>query len=160
MELNLKDILNTAAPTATLVFAAWIFLGLVSSRLQSAIDRCQALADEYRRGHAQEERKRHICEQIRLYRERSRQLQKTMGLGMIAAIFLILTLMNATVSMIRPDLLFLAQISIGCSLGGMLLLMLAVAFMLSENAKLPKALESEVGDIPEVEAIGEGPASS
>jgi hypothetical protein len=148
MDVDLKEILNTAVPTASLIFAAWIFLQLVNMRLQSALDRCQTLADEFRRGQAQPARQKSIREQIALYRDRTRLLQRTMVVSMSAAIVLILTLTCATLAMLIPSLHALKLITIVCSLLGLALLIVSVGFMLVENAGLPKALRVEMDDIP------------
>ncbi len=39
MAFELKDVLQTAGPTASLVFASWIFLQLLSQKFQESFSR-------------------------------------------------------------------------------------------------------------------------
>jgi hypothetical protein len=48
MQFEMKDVLSSAGPAASLIFAAWIFLQLLNSRYDAAFDRYRSLVSEYR----------------------------------------------------------------------------------------------------------------
>ena len=58
MDFELKEVLNTAGPTATLVFASWIFLTYLNQRYISAYYRYRSLISEYRNHRDQDQRQR------------------------------------------------------------------------------------------------------
>jgi hypothetical protein len=100
MNFELKDVLQTAGPTAALVFASWIFLQLLTQKFTAAFERYCALATEYRADGVSDERQRHLAEQIPIYKRRCEQMQRATLLGVIAAILLIFTLLAGTLETI------------------------------------------------------------
>src|ERR1700712_916899 len=91
LNFALKDLLEAIGPTASLVFAAWIFLSFLQSRYVAAFERFRELTDEYRNG-VEGRRGQSIRTQIQLYRRRCDWMRWATNLGVISEILLIATL--------------------------------------------------------------------
>jgi hypothetical protein len=150
MNFQLKDVLQTAGPTASLIFASWIFLQLLGQKYVSAFDRYRALASEYRVEGTTEARRRHLAEQIPLYKRRCEQMQRATVIGVYAAMLLIFTLLSGTVeTVIGNESPLLKYAGAGAAILGLTLLLWAAALLLLENRNVIDALHSEVKDIPD-----------
>lgn len=76
MELNIKEVLNTAGPTMRLVFASWIFLQHVNQRYSASHGRSRALISELR-NHANQDVRHLSIQQQALKYKRRRQCLRT-----------------------------------------------------------------------------------
>jgi hypothetical protein len=148
MQFDLQRVLNTAGPTASLIFASWILLSVLQERYSSAHDHFRELATELRTNplvgslHANGE------EQLRLYKRRCHLLHAAITTALIAAIFLITTIITGTVYLVLPQLAVLKYVSVGCSVIGLLLVIGAAVVVLAENTLVRRVLDREVSDIP------------
>jgi hypothetical protein len=86
---ELKDLLQALGPTASLIFAAWIFLSFLQSRYSAAYERYRSLLDEFRQHSNRDRRRESLHEQILEYKRRCEQMRRATNLGVIAAICLI-----------------------------------------------------------------------
>jgi hypothetical protein len=50
MPFQLSDVLKAIGPTASIIFAAWIFLSFLQTRYDSAVERYRGLLASYRDG--------------------------------------------------------------------------------------------------------------
>jgi hypothetical protein len=151
MSFQLKDVLETAGPTASLVFASWILLQLLGQKFTSAFDRYRSLATEYRAEETSNARKRHIAEQLPLYKRRCEQMQRATVIGVVAAMLLIFTLLSGTVgTIIGRDGPPLKYAGAGSAVIGLSLLLWAASYLLLENRNVVDALHSELKDMPEI----------
>ena len=145
---ELKDILDAVGPTASIVFASWIFMSLLQQRYSSAYDRYRELVNSYREG-LEGKRKEIIKDQILLYRRRIRYMRYATNLGLCAAILLILSLMlGATESMGGPD--FIKYVGAACVFAGLLLVIAAAVLVMIENLMIVAAVDGELADIAEL----------
>jgi hypothetical protein len=156
MEFDLKDVLEAVGPTASLVFAAWIYLSFLQQRYAGAYDRYRSLIDEYRTADLQDHRKTNVRDQILLYKQRCEQMRLATNLGVFAAIILILTLVTGALSAIFPSAGFLKYIGAAGALIGLLMVIAAAIPVILENNLIQRAIESEISDLPEIsEAAGQ-----
>lgn len=149
MHFELKDVLNTAGPTATLVFASWIFLQYLNQRYMAAYDRYMSLIDAFRNHKDHDQRHQSLCDQIRLYKRRCQQMRLATIVGLVAAILLMLTLTTAGIEMAFGPFNFLKLCSFGCMTLALLLLIAATGIVIVENILIQHAIDSELSDIPE-----------
>src|ERR1700710_1342785 len=101
MHFQLKDLLEAIGPTASLVFAAWIFLSFLQSRYVAAFERYRELANDFRKD-GESDRKESIARQIKIYKNRCIQMQRATQIGVVSAMLLIGTLVIAGLDVIFP----------------------------------------------------------
>ena len=151
MSFQLKDVLQTAGPTASIVFASWIFLQLLGQKYVSAFDRYRQLVAEYRESQGNDARREHLGEQIPLYKQRCEQMQRATVLGVIAAMLLIFVLLAGTVeTIVGTEIGWLKWAGAGAAVIGLGLLIYAASYLILENRHVIDALHSEVKDLPDV----------
>jgi hypothetical protein len=150
MGFELKDFLESVGPSASLIFAAWIFLTFLQQRYTAAYDRYRVLIDEYRRHDDKGPRRQNVKEQILLYKRRCEQMRKATNLGVVAAMSLITTLIAAGLNVI-VDLSALKYLSAFCALLGLALVIAAASFVVVENSLIQKAIQDEPSDIPDLD---------
>lgn len=151
MSFQLKDVLQTAGPTASLIFASWIFLQLLGQKYVSAFDRYRQLVAEYRTSSGNDARREHLGEQIPLYKRRCEQMQRATVIGVIASMLLIFVLLAGTIETIAGDEIgWLKWAGAGAAVGGLGLLLYAASYLILENRHVIDALHSEVKDLPDV----------
>jgi hypothetical protein len=86
MDFELKDLLDAIGPSASLIFAAWIFLTFLQARYTSAYDRYRGLIEKYRAGVDDKTEKHNVADQVLLYRSRVEQMRRATNVGVVAAI--------------------------------------------------------------------------
>jgi hypothetical protein len=84
LEFQLKDLLQAVGPTASLIFAAWIFLSFLQSRYTSAYERYRSLLQEFRTHEAKDRRRETLQDQILEYKRRCEQMKTATNIGVIA----------------------------------------------------------------------------
>jgi hypothetical protein len=80
-EFDLKDLLEAVGPTASLIFAAWIFLTFLQARYTAAYERFRALIAELRSHRGQDQRRTSLRQQILLYKRRCEQMRLATNIG-------------------------------------------------------------------------------
>jgi hypothetical protein len=146
---ELKDVLTAVGPTASLIFAAWIFLSFLQQRYTSAYERYRSLISEYRQSDLRDQRKTSVRDQILLYKLRCERMRWATNIGVVSAIVLICTLIAGalyTVSHVE----FLKYVSTACAIGGLLLVIWAAVVVLRENIEIQHAIDSELTDLPDL----------
>jgi hypothetical protein len=83
---QLKDLLKALGPTASLIFAAWIFLSFLQSRYTTAYEHYRSFIDESRQHPNRHRRRESLRDQILEYKRRCEQMRRATNLGVIAAI--------------------------------------------------------------------------
>src|SRR3954468_12593548 len=96
MDFELKDLLDAIGPTASLIFAAWIFLTFLQARYTSAYQQYRSLIAELRDHREHDYRRESLRSQILDYKRRCEQMRLATHIGIISAMFLISTLIFAT----------------------------------------------------------------
>lgn len=151
MSFELKDVLQTAGPTASLIFASWIFLQLLGQKYVSAFDRYRQLVAEYRSSPGNDVRREHLAEQIPLYKRRCEQMQRATVIGVVAAMLLIFVLLAGTIETIAgTEIAWLKWAGASATVIGLGLLIYAASYLILENRHVIDALHSEVKDLPDV----------
>jgi Protein of unknown function (DUF2721) len=148
MDFKLKDVLEAIGPTASLIFAAWIFLTFLQQRYSAAYERYRSLIQEYRSDHLNEPRRASIKSQILLYKRRCQHMKLATNLGAYAAICLILTLICGALNAMVETLDFLKYVGTASALLGLLLVIAAAILVITENTLIQRAIDSELSDIP------------
>jgi hypothetical protein len=151
MDFELKDFLEALGPSASLIFAAWIFLSFLQSRYTAAYERYRALISEYREGVEDDKRRHSIRDQILLYKQRVEQMRKATNIGVIAAILLIATLVTAGLNVMLGELPLFKYMSSLCALTGLVLVAIAAAYVIRENTLIQNALEQEPADLGDID---------
>jgi hypothetical protein len=150
MSFELKDFLEAVGPSASLIFAAWIFLSFLQERYVSAYDRYRAMIDAYRHGEENDERRRNVRDQILLYKQRCEQMRKATNIGVVAAITLIAALMTAGLDVMLGGTEVLNYVSSICALLGLALVIAAAIYVIAENTLIQQALDEEPSDIEDL----------
>jgi hypothetical protein len=154
MDFQLKEILDAIGPTASLMFASWIFLSFLEQRYVSAFDRYRALSQAYRKSeNLTEKRMLSLKAQVILYKVRCEQMKRATNLGIFAAICLTLTLVCGVVQAVFKDLEFIKYIALISSLLGFSLVIFAAIYVFKENMGLQKALDIEVSDLKDIAEV-------
>jgi hypothetical protein len=135
---ELKDVLTAVGPTASLIFAAWIFLTFLQQRYTSAYERYRALISEYRQGGLHDQRKRSVRDQILLYKLRCERMRWATNIGVVSAIVLIGTLISSALYTVSR-LEFLKYVATTCAVAGLLLVVWAAIVVLRENIEIQHA---------------------
>jgi hypothetical protein len=149
VNFELKDLLEAIGPTASLVFAAWIFLSFLESRYVACFERYRELANEYRSG-GPEDRHASVKAQVRLYRRRCEWIRLSTNIGLVSAVLLLFTLIFAGLNVVFSGHSWLPAGAAVCSIVGLLLVVIAAAIVIIENTLIGSALRAEVADIPEL----------
>jgi hypothetical protein len=150
MDFSTKDLLQALGPTASLIFAAWIYMTFLQQRYLSAFSTYRALLDGYREDGASEERRSSIRNQIMQYKKRCQLMRIATNVGLSAAILLILTLICAAVDVMFPNIIWLKLAISFCAIAGLLLVIVGAVLVIKENSVIQNALDSEIEDIPEL----------
>lgn len=153
MQFELKDVLTSVGPAASLIFASWIFLTLLNSRYVAAFDMFRSLVSEYRdkqQNRGEDQRRKSVREQILLYKKRCEQMRLSLNIGLVAAMFLIASLTTSAIQIAFPQISILKPISLFGIIIGLLLVIAAAAVVMRENIEIEKALKSELSDLPDL----------
>lgn len=153
MQFELKDVLTSVGPAASLIFASWIFLTLLNSRYVAAFDMFRSLVSEYRdkqQNRGDDQRRKSVREQILLYKKRCEQMRLSLNIGLVAAMFLIASLVTSAIQITFPQISILKPISLFGIIIGLLLVIAAAAVVMRENIEIEKALKSELSDLPDL----------
>lgn len=160
MGFQLKDFLAAIGPSTGLIFASWIFMGFLQQRYVSAFERYRILLKDVREDHITKDRMNNIKDQALVYKKRCELMKLSTNLGLIAAMFLIVTLMTGGLDVIYPHVALLQLLCTGATFIGLLLVIAAAVLVVWENNLVQRALDSEVLDIPELaEATQQRPGS-
>jgi len=101
---QLSEVLKAIGPSASIIFAAWIFLDFLQTRYDSAIQRYQELLQTYRSGDVSEERAPRVRDEIKVYARRCRLMSLAVSLGLVGAILLVTTIIFGEVDVLAPKI--------------------------------------------------------
>jgi hypothetical protein len=161
MQFTMKEFLEAIGPSASLIFASWIFLSFLQTRYTAAYERYRSLIDERRQnlkkkpdeGVTDEDRhQRSLGGQIGLYRRRCEHMRLATNIGVIAAMLLIITILCGGLQVIAPDAAVIRVVGATAAVVGLAMLMVAAAFVLLENSLIRHAMDDEPADLPELES--------
>lgn len=149
-DFELKDLLQAVGPTASLIFAAWIFLSYLQSRYTVAYEHYRALIAELRTHREQDERRASLRSQILEYKRRCELMRRATNIGVVSAIVLISALLSAAVGTIFNAASMWKYLTALCAIGGLLLVVWAASLVIVENCRLQRILDSDLSDLPEL----------
>lgn len=161
MNLDLPNILKSIGPAASIVFAAWIFMGFLQQRYDSAINRYRDTIDKYRSDERLSDARRdNIRDQVMVYRRRCHLMSRANLAGLFAAILLILTLIAGELDIIFPNEKALAYTGAGAALLGFALVIVAAGFIVREGQITRRQIDSEFLDVEDLaKSAGRRPGS-
>jgi hypothetical protein len=154
---DLKDLLQAIGPTASLIFAAWIFLSYLQQRYSAAYDHYRKLIAEFRQHREEDARHRSLLQQILEYKRRCQQMQLATQVGLIAAILLITSIISAALSVITDDSATFKYLSAALAIVGLSMVIWAAIMVMIENRRLQLIIESDLSDLPELERAAKDP---
>jgi hypothetical protein len=149
-DFDLKDLLEAVGPTASLIFAAWIFLTFLQARYTSAYERFRALIAELRAHREHDQRRTSLRQQILIYKRRCEQMRLATNIGVTSAILLITALIGAALGTMYDTVSAWKYLTACCAVIGLLLVIWAAVLVLIENFTLQRLLDSDLSDIPEL----------
>lgn len=152
MGLDLANVLKVIGPAASLIFAAWIFVGFLQTRYDAAVDRYGEMIEKYRGGEGSGARKANMADEIVHYKRRCILMSRAIGCGLVSAILLIFTLVCGGIALAFPALPGLKFISAGSAMLGMLLVIAGTVIVILEGRIIYRQIDSELLDVPDLAA--------
>ena len=156
MIVDVANILKSIGPAASIIFAAWIFMGFVQQRYDAAFGQYREVIALYREDDVPDVRRTNVRDQVLAYKHRCELMARATMLGLFAAVLLITTLVAGELDIIFPHSGVLGYVSAGSALLGFLLVIAAAVVIILENRITFRQLESEVLDVPDLaDGIGQ-----
>ena len=146
MNFALKDLLEAIGPTASLVFAAWIFLSFLEQRYVAAFERFRELTNEYR-SNAESRRHESVRTQVRLYRRRCELIRLATNIGVVSAILLLATIVLGGLNVVFPGHRLVPPLAAVLAISGLMLVIASAVIVLVENTLTGRALAEDVSDL-------------
>lgn len=160
MHLDLPNILRSVGPAASIVFAAWIFMGFLQQRYDAAISRYRESVNECRSTGLSDSRASNVKDQVLIYRRRCDLMSRANLIGPISAILLILSLIGGELDIIFPNTMILASLGAASALAGFALVIVAAAIVVWEGRITRRQIDSEFLDIEDLaKSAGRRPGS-
>lgn len=150
MTIDIASIFKAIGPAASIIFAAWIFMGFLQTRYDAAVDRYRALIGQYRDGGDMDDRRDNLRDSILVYKKRCEIMNIASIIGLSSAIILIAALIVGELSIIFAEIEVLKYASAGAALVGLSLVIAASAIVLYESLIIHRQLETELIDIPDL----------
>ncbi|MGY3506948.1 DUF2721 domain-containing protein [Bradyrhizobium sp. USDA 4471] len=150
MSFHLSEILKAIGPSASIIFAAWIFVGFLQQRYDAAVDRYRQTISDYRSGEHPADRRDNIQDQILVFKYRCQLMSYACFTGLLSAILFLLTLVSGAVDVIIPGSKFLQVFGTVALLGGFGLVILATVLVILEGAYTHRQLDAELLDVPDL----------
>jgi len=148
--IQLADILKAIGPNASIIFAAWIFMGFLQQRYDSASDRYRAVVGDYRSLDHDDDRGANLKDQVLAYRHRCRLMSVATMTGLVAAILLIASLILGAVDVIVPKNVVVTTLGTVAAIGGFVLVIAAAVIVIIEGRIVVRQIDDELRDVPEL----------
>jgi hypothetical protein len=120
-------------PAASILFAAWIFMGFLQQRYDAAIERYRACIAEFRGSDVSNERRSNLQEQVLIYRRRCKLMSYSSMTGLVSAIVLLLALISGELSIVFPAIGGLNYVGAIAALLGFVLIIGAAVLVIVES---------------------------
>lgn len=148
--VQLADVLKAIGPNAAIVFAAWIFMGFLQQRYDSAIDRYREAVGDFRSNDHEGDRAGNLKDQILTYRHRCKLMGKATAVGLVAAILLIASLIFGALDVLIPDVRLIMVAGTAASLVGFGLVIVAATIVIVEGRIVHRQLDDELRDVDDL----------
>jgi uncharacterized membrane protein YraQ (UPF0718 family) len=160
MQFTLSDLFKAIGPTASIIFAAWIFMGFLQQRYDAAVERYREMIGKYRDVKQTDDRRGNAKDQIMRYKRRCELMNYACITGLVSAIMLLLTLIVGALDVILPGYAVLKYVGAGTSLLGFALVIAAAFLVIKESVISFRQLSEELLDVPELaHGTGQQPGS-
>ncbi|MCJ2131023.1 DUF2721 domain-containing protein [Methylobacterium sp. E-045] len=146
--VQLSDVLKAIGPNASIVFAAWIFMGFLQQRYDAALGRYQQAVGDYRSEGHDIGRADNLRAQVLAYRRRCRLMSRASLIGLVAAILLISALIFGALDVIVPRSTAITVLGIATAIGGFVLVIVAAIVVIVEGAVVIRQIDDELRDVP------------
>ena len=160
MTLDVQSLLHAIGPSASIVFAAWIFMGFLQQRYDTATARYMAMIERYRVGDDSATRLGNVKDQVLVYKRRCELMSRATTLGLIAANLLILTLVFGGLDVVLPKVILIKLFGATTAFVGFALVIAACGYVIVEGRISQRQLDSELLDIPDLAESTGKPAGS
>lgn len=148
MTIDLANMFKAIGPAASIIFAAWIFMGFLQTRYDAAVDRYRTLVSQYRDGDHEEDRRSNLHDEILVYKWRCDIMNIASVIGLASAIILVLALMIGELALIFPKNDPMKYASIFGAFLGLALVVVASGIVMYESLIIHRQLASELLDLP------------
>lgn len=147
-------------PAASILFAAWIFIGFLQQRYDAAIERYRACIAEFRGSDMSNERRCNFQEQVLIYRPRCKLISYSSMTGLVLAIVLLLALISGELSIVSPAIDGLKYVGAVAAMLGFVLIIVAAVLVIVESTITHRQIASELMDTPELaRSVGQEPGA-
>jgi Protein of unknown function (DUF2721) len=150
MNFNLADVLKAIGPAASIIFAAWIFMGFLQQRYDAAVDRYRQAISDFRTGNHEPDRHDNIRDQILVFKRRCELMNYACMVGLVSAILFLLTLIAGELDVIIPNNALLAAIGSITAFGGLTLVIVGSVLVIMEASYAHRQLDAELLDVPDL----------
>src|SRR3978361_700248 len=150
MNFELSDVLKAIGPAASIIFAAWIFMGFLQQRYDAAVGRYRQAISDFRTGDHPPDRHDNIRDQILVFKRRCELMNYACMAGLVAAILFLLTLIAGELDVIIPNNALLAIIGSISAFGGLMLVIAGSVLVLMEASYAHRQFDAELLDVPDL----------
>lgn len=150
MSFDLSDILKAIGPNASIIFAAWIFMGFLQQRYDAAVARYLAAISDFRSAEHAPDRRDNVREQIVLFKRRCQLMNYACFAGLASAILFLLTMIAGGLEVITPGNALLTIAGTGATFGGFALVIAATILVLIEASYTRRQFDAELLDVPDL----------
>lgn len=162
---QLTDVLKAIGPNASIIFAAWIFMGFLQQRYDGAITRYRDAVGDYRSAEHEGDRASNLKSQVLLYRRRCKLMAWATLVGLIAAILIISSLLFGALDAIAPKIPLIIISGTIAAIAGFALVIVAALIVIVEGLVVSRQIDDELRDVPDLaneagQQIGKGWPSS
>ena len=148
--VQLSDVLKAVGPNASIVFAAWIFMGFLQQRNDGALDRYRRAVGDYRSNKHDVTRADNLKSQVLAYRRRCRLMNRATFVGLVAAILLISSLIFGAMDVMVPQSATIAVCGIATAIGGFVLVIIAAVIVVAEGRIVERQIDDELRDVADL----------
>jgi hypothetical protein len=157
MSFDLSDVLKAVGPAASIIFAAWIFMGFLQQRYDTAVSRYREAISDFRTGKHRPDRHDNIREQILIFKRRCELMNRACLAGLISAILFLLTLILGELDAVIPHVALLAIVGSISAFGGLMLVIVGTVLVITEASYAHRQLDAELLDVPDLAKTGQQP---
>lgn len=150
MNLDLAKLLTTVGPAASIIFAAWIFVGFLQTRYDAAVERYRDLIEKFRTSELSGSRKANMRDEILHYKRRCELMNQATGYGLLSAMLLISTMIFGGLAIVFQGVVLLKILSMATALLGFLLVIVGAGIVIMEGRIIRRQIQSELLDIPDL----------
>lgn len=147
---SLSQFLKAIGPNATIIFAAWIFMGFLQQRYDAAVERYKGAIGDYRNSEHEPNRRDNLRDQILVFKRRCEFMSYACLCGLASAVLLVSTMIVGGLDVIVPDSRFLFVLGAATAFGGFALVIAASVLVIIEATYSRSQLEAELLDVPEL----------